>query len=400
MNIVFDDRILSFFSYSVVRKTYFYNVVLNNAHLVDICCDENVSSIHSVRFVELLLRSRNVDPRYDNSACLCYASRRNHVDIVKSLIKDGRVNVSCNMFYCMRIALARGYDELCELLFEENFPRLSDTAYQLTVNVILQYDRHILFDKLLLMGKITLSKINTGIIVINDSYKILRSVINFIKRECIDSEQIIKFNSLLRKIAYHGNIKMLRILMKEININDVNICGIISEAAENGHHLIVSLLLHLITDVSKIISSFRLILFIDEKYPDEYPSLIIKLRSRGDIINDYIKTIKVYINDGRIDIPNESSLLIKHMLNTGLLDNYKLIEFLLPICDLRQTDSFSLFFQVIKHFNQSYILDALMNNKLITGIVAKQLLQMMMKNHIKCEYIKKLLLNRIYVESR
>lgn len=248
------------------------------------------------------------------------------------------------------------------------------------------------------MGKITLSKINTGIIVINESYKILRSVINFIKRECIDSEQIIKFNSLLCKIAYHGNIKMLQVLMKEININDVNICGIVSEAADNGHHLIVSLLLHLITDVSKIISSFRLILFIDEKYPDEYSSSVIKLRSRGDIINDYIKTIKVYINDGRIDIPNESSLLIKHMLNTGLLDNYKLIEFLLPICDLRQTDSFSLFFQIIKHFNQSYILDALMNNKLITGVVAKQLLQMMMKNHIKCEYIKKLLLNRIYFE--
>lgn len=137
MNIIFDDRILSFFSYSVIRRTYFCNVILGSEHLVNVCCDENVSSLYHVRFVELLLRSKNIDPRYDNSACLCYASRRNHIDIVKSLIKDGRVNVSCNMFYCMRIALERGHDKLYELLSDENFPRLSNPAYQLTVNVIL-----------------------------------------------------------------------------------------------------------------------------------------------------------------------------------------------------------------------------------------------------------------------
>lgn len=407
------SRVLSFFSYSHLRKIYFNDISLQFDCLVGVCCDKNISR-YSGKLVQLLLRDDEIMPSYAESICLSYASKNNHIQIVKMLIENGRVDVSCNEFYCLKISIERKHDELCELLSKECFPHKDDINYAAIFHLILQYDTCMLFNKLMNLDKEAIMDLvykNADIIVINESYEILKCCICYIKSmHHIENYIGAKLMLFLKLSSSYGCVKMTKMLLKEIDTRDCKYDVLLSEATRSGRNNIVSIFLPLVSDIQRIQNYFTLIMFTRECYYEcskKYVRSIVKSRSTASIINDYIECIKLYAEDGRINLSEGSYYLIGKILYDEIMENNKLIEFLIQFIEYKHS---FLFRQIIYYFDKTrskheYIFNSIMKNKIMTPNIASLILDKLPQNsdydaynenHV---YFKKLLSQRMLENS-
>ena len=76
----------------------------------------------------LLLNDKRVDPSFDSCCCIELATKYGHIDIVKLLLKDDRVNIEHN--YSFELAAEYGHINLISLFLEKDITDPSKEANQ------------------------------------------------------------------------------------------------------------------------------------------------------------------------------------------------------------------------------------------------------------------------------
>lgn len=398
-------QILSFFSYSYMRRTFLSNVVLNSEHLIDIC-GEVKTYVYSERFVRLLLfTSKKLTPD-ELSLCLCSAVKNNNIEIVKLLIEDGRVDLSSNEMYSMRLAIELNHNIILGLMIENYFPEKKSFNHSTIVKLLLECDDCSTLNTLLHNSKITEYDIlhNKDIIIYNESYKCLELAIKIINNTNMESEYVTQYhNSLMILVSTVGNSRMARRILKEIKPKDRDLESSLREATKNGHYMVVDILLPLMKSNEQIISCFDAIHNISRQPWKNPGGRIMKLRSQLEIDNDYYKTAKLYVEDGRVDMFVSSNYILNKILYYSIGKVCKLFEFLLPKCNLEK-NNWELFFSIIWYLEDkcekySHVLTLLLSHSslnstnIINTILPK--LEEYCRDHRDLHHIKEQLLKLV-----
>ena len=107
---------------------------------------------NDIKKVKLLLNDPRVDPSNDNNLPLCLAVKKNHIDIVKLLLKNDRfVSLISETNDPISIASQHGYIEILELLLKDK--RIDPSDYENFAVAIASENGHINVVQLLLNDK-------------------------------------------------------------------------------------------------------------------------------------------------------------------------------------------------------------------------------------------------------
>lgn len=402
-------QILSYFSCSYMRTTYLSNVVLNSEHLIDIC-GELENNVYSERFVRLLLFTLKKLTSDEMSLCLSSAVKNNNIEIVKLLIEDKRVILSVNEMYSMRLAIELNHNIILELMIENYFPEKNSPNHDTIVKLLLTYDNCSVLNTLLQQSKITDYDIlhNKETIIYNESYKCLELAIKLINNADMENEYVTQYhNSLLMLASSAGHSRMVRRILKEIKTTDEDLAVYLRRATENGHHMVLAILLPLVKCNKQVTSCFDMIHNFSKQRKKDPVGRFVKSRSQLEIDNDYFETGKLYVEDGRVNIFISSNYILHKIVVTSIRKGYKLFELLLPKCNLAK-DNWELFFDIIwriedKCYKYSYVLTLLLshtslNSTNITNEILPKL-EGYCQDHRDLNYIRERLLKLVISEN-
>lgn len=179
-----------------------------NFNFKNLICLTKAASYNLIKIVDFLF-NQNIDIKSNNGEAINFAILNNHIDMIKTLLKNGETIFHDKLIYS---SVSTGNIRITKFLIEKGFDikNISDNLKYIAISYLKKDVLSLLIEK-------------TGVVIENIEDFVLKSVKeNNLNAIQFIVEQNIKIpNGILIEVAKEDNISMLPIITQNMNLTDV-----------------------------------------------------------------------------------------------------------------------------------------------------------------------------------